>query len=1021
MGTQHSDQEPSAEATLAGQRALLDFAVTHSPAVFYLVELGGEYSCKFISANVESLTGHTPESFLSDPQHGRNQIHPDDLGVYNAGLERLRTELALSCEYRFRHTNGEYRWYRDEVRLTPDGPEDHGEMIGCFIDITAEKQAQEERDLFAHLVKDAVESLSEGFALWDHDDRLIICNSRYRDFHSISKDILVPGVRWSELIKSELGRGLYVDALGREDEWLQERIKMRREMLTNLEYEQSDGRWVSGSNMPTRQGGLVVTLTDITDRKLREAESTRARQMLEDAIESLPEGFVIWDENDQFVMCNQLYREINSISADALKPGVTWKEFIRFGAERGQYADAVGRVEEWVKARSAGRQTGKTTEYQLDDGRWVLTSSQATRQGGRVATRLDITERKKLEESLRESEELVRKVLEACPAAVAMNRFDDGEYIYVSPANRELLDLDASAKRTNSLGHYVDPDFRDRYVEILRENGRVDDLEVEFKRTDGSAFWASMSSRLIEYQGEKVIVSSLFDLTERKLMEDALRDSEELVRRVLEACPLPLSMSRVDSGEYIYGSPSHAELLGISVSKGQVYSRDTFAEPRVRDTYAEQLQKDGRVDDLEVERLREDGSPFWASMSSRLIEFQGEEVIVSSLFDLTERRAAEAEIERQRTMLHQTEKLSALGELLAGISHELNNPLTVLMGQALMLKEKATDEQSVKRAERINEAAERCSRIVKSFLALAHQKPNEPTEVDLNQIVEEAIELTSHSLRTTKIDVTLQMSDGLPLVMGDPDQLRQVLTNLIINARHALEEIAGERTLTITTATSDDDKSHVVIGVTDNGPGVPSEIRSRIFEPLFTTKEVGKGTGIGLALCHRVMQAHNGAIKLEQASGGGTTFALELPLTGDTAPAESEGRTVRADSSKLKVLIVTDDPTTGAGLVEIFTQEGHGSEILGSSVAGLERLKQCEFDAVFCDARLPGSTAEQFRRSVQAVRPGSAERLAFITDSSLSGKQLSLLDATGRPFIESPFRPKAVWDLVDLLLRRPVR
>jgi PAS domain S-box-containing protein len=771
--------------------------------------------------------------------------------------------------------------------LTLDGREC---IISGLIDLTERKQREEELRRIRETLEDAIESLSEGFALFDDKDKLLLCNTRYRDFHRVSEDIMKPGMHWEDLIKSDLEKGLYVNALGREADWLRDRKKMRRELQTNLEYEQSDGRWVSGANRPTRRGGIVVTLTDITDRKLQETESKRAREMLEDAIEALGEGFVIWDDSDRLMMCNQHYLDINSISADVLEPGVAFEKFIRTGAERGQYVDAVGRVDEWVEERlRAHRQPGTSAEYLLSDGRWIFTTTRTTRQGAKVAIRLDITERKK--------------------------------------------------------------------------------------------------------------------------MEQALQESEGLVRRVLESCPIPLAMNRLDDGEYIYISPSNAELLGIDSTDGPFFSPDTYVDPKVREDYINRLRREKRIVDLEVQRVRADGTPFWVSMSSQLIEYKGEEMIVSSIFDLTERNAVAEEMARQRQALYQSEKLSALGSLLASVAHELNNPLSIVVAQSMLLEELASDPDISKRATKISTAADRCARIVKTFLAMARQEPTEYRAVNLNEVVASALDVTGYALRTSGIEVSSRLASNLPSIQGDADQLTQVVTNLILNAQQAMESMEDDGRLKITTSHRPT-TGELVIKIKDNGPGIGTDIRSRVFEPFFTTKKMEAGTGIGLAICHRIIESHGGMISVEDTRDSGASFAIRFPES--TRSSEEAPSTERPESSRTtySVLVIDDEADVLDVLAEILRGDGHDVDVAESGDTALERLRSRDFDAVVCDLRMPGLDGQGLYETLKGELPSVIPKLMFLTGDTMSAGAKSFLDESGRPYLEKPINPRELRTLV---------
>lgn len=772
-------------------------------------------------------------------------------------------------------------------------------VISGMLDLTEHIQREEELRRTREMLEDAIESLSEGFALFDRDDKLVLCNTRYRDFHRVSEDIIEPGLDWADLMQSDLEKGLYVAAVGREKAWLHDRKKMRKELQTNLEYEQSDGRWVSGSNRRMRQGGIVVTLTDITDRKLQEEESRRAKEMLEDAIEALGQGFVIWDESDKLMMCNQLYLEINDICADILEPGLDFEEFIRTGAERGQYLDAIGREDEWVREQLEVRKDpGSSDEFQLSDGRWIFTKSHATRQGARVAIRLDITERKK--------------------------------------------------------------------------------------------------------------------------MEEALLESEELVRRVLESCPVPLAMNRVDSGEYVYISPSNAELLGIHPDDGPFFAPDTYVDPGVRETYIRRLRRDKRVDNLEVQRMRADGTPFWVSMSSRLIEYKGEEMIVSSIFDLTERHAVEEEMARQRQALSQSEKLSALGSLLASVAHELNNPLSIVVAQSMLLEELASDPDISSRAEKISTAADRCARIVKTFLAMARQQPTDFSPVNVNDIVGSALEVTGYALRSAGIEVSTRLMSDPPSISGDADQLTQVMTNLILNAQQAMENMESDRQLKITTSRQGA-SGELVIKVKDNGPGIGSEVRSRIFEPFFTTKKTGAGTGIGLAICHRIIESHGGTISIDDIAGDGASFAIRFPRSTQSSDGVLPSEAVDDTHPALSVLVIDDEPDVLDVLADILRSDGHSVVSADSVENALQRIRETDFDAVVSDLRMPGIGGSGFYEVLKSDLPSVIPKLAFLTGDTMSADVKDFLDECGQPYLEKPINPRELRSLVRTLARRGAR
>jgi C4-dicarboxylate-specific signal transduction histidine kinase len=296
---------------------------------------------------------------------------------------------------------------------------------------------------------------------------------------------------------------------------------------------------------------------------------------------------------------------------------------------------------------------------------------------------------------------------------------------------------------------------------------------------------------------------------------------------------------------------------------------------------------------IEVTALRgEDEFP--AELTITLTRVGGRQLFTAHVRDLTQQKEAAREIARQRDRLYQSEKMSALGSLLAGVAHELNNPLSIVVGQALMLEEDGT--RPTRRAD------PRCIRALrphrKELPCHDPQRGPEKKPVDLNQTVRAALELVGYGIRSAGIQVTADLGGDLPVFSADPDHLSQLITNLVLNAQEALKDVPQPRQLRIQTSYKSA-QSQLRLVISDNGPGIPRNLRSRVFEPFFT-KPVGAGTGIGLSICHAIVSDHGAPIKIDEAPGGGAAFAIRLPVNRSRGAAALPPRpqTPRASASR---------------------------------------------------------------------------------------------------------------------------
>ncbi|BBK32368.1 PAS domain S-box-containing protein [Stella humosa] len=508
------------------------------------------------------------------------------------------------------------------------------------------------------------------------------------------------------------------------------------------------------------------------------------------------------------------------------------------------------------------------------------------------------------------------------------------------------------------------------------------------------------------------------DVTEIRRAERAVRASAELLQQVLEACPVAIRMTRLSDGRIFYQSPASRSLYGADPQAGPIYARDAFVDPGDCDRLAGLIAIDGGVDGFEAAMRSGDGRSFPAAISARAVEVHGEAMVVGCTVDLTERNAVAAKLDEQREALHQSEKLAALGELLAGVAHELNNPLSVVVGQALLLKETTFDPAITDRLNRIGRAADRCVRIVKTFLSMARRRPKRSEPVCLEQVIHDAVEVAGHALRSSGVRVRLRLAAGLPPVEGDIDQLAQVMTNLIFNAEIAMREAPGERTLTISTSLARH-AGHVVLRVRDTGPGVPRALHARVFEPFFTTRGIGVGTGIGLAFCHRVIESHGGCISLADAKGGGAQFTVELPVFGAVAAAAEPAPPPDAVASGRHVLVIDDEGDVADVVAAMLRHTGDRVEIAMSGGEALARLRDAPFDLILSDLRMPGLDGEALFGLLAREQPHMLARLGFITGDAMGGQAQRFLARCGRPFLEKPITPADLSRLVAAIAPPP--
>ena len=402
---------------------------------------------------------------------------------------------------------------------------------------------------------------------------------------------------------------------------------------------------------------------------------------------------------------------------------------------------------------------------------------------------------------------------------------------------------------------------------------------------------------------------------------------------------------------------------------------------------------------ITTEGERADGSTFPVELAVTEVKADGRRLFAAYLRDLTTLRATEAALERQREALTQSEKLNALGAMLAGVAHELNNPLSVVVGRAFMLEEQVEDPRISASLRRLREAADRCAQISRTFLTIARKTPTKNALVDVTEPLRNALDFNAYALRSTGVEVMLEAEEKVPLVFADADLLVQVFSNLIVNAEHALRRSPAPRLLQISVAR--DGERGVRIDVTDNGPGIPQGAASRVFEPFYTTKGVGMGTGLGLSVSRGMVEAMGGTIIVDPGPARGTRFSVQLPVAEEIGARQPEP--VPANGA-LNVLIVDDEPDLRMLLTEFLTADGCSVDEAEDGAVALRLIAGgADYDAILADARMPKIDGATLYREAIAIAPQLAGRFAIITGDTFLGSPPA--NADGPEIIAKPFEP----------------
>ena len=611
-------------------------------------------------------------------------------------------------------------------------------------------------------------------------------------------------------------------------------------------------------------------------------------------------------------------------------------------------------------------------------------------------------ERRQVDEARRQSEQSYRSIFEAAEDPLFIHDADTGAILDVNPKACEVYGYSREELRRADIGLLssgIPPytlEHAARLIERAKHDGTVR-MEWHRRNKDGSLHWDEVYIKLVRIGGADRILAVTREITERREREAALRKSEDRLRATVDTA-LDCIVGIDEQGRIIELNPAAEETFGHR--KADVIGQrlgDLIVPPRFRAAHQAGMEHylatgEGRYlgHRVEVVAMRADGSEFPAELAIDAAQGPDGRIFIGYLRDITERRRAEEERLRLEGQLRQAQKMEAIGQLTGGIAHDFNNILTSTMGYLSMARDQArghADAKLDKYLDRAERSSLRAKELIAQMLTFSRGQRGEPRSLQLGPQLEEAVRLLQSSLPSS-VEIQTDFGADVPCVLLDPLHVEQVLMNLCINARDAMcgkgivqIRLRAERPSGAVCASCHQrvDGAFVELAVGDSGPGIAPEIIERMFEPFFSTKEVGKGSGMGLAMVHGIVHEYGGHVRVESRLGEGTTIRVWFPAWFPPAvePQSGLGKPVpqilqpRAARLSGRLLVADDEEAVREFVHDLLQSWGLDVVLTDNGVTACEQfaIDPDRFDLVLLDQTMPRMTGLEAAEQLVKLRP----------------------------------------------------
>ena len=824
----------------------------------------------------------------------------------------------------------------------------------------------------------AFDAIPGGLLVLDEDGRVTRFNARALALAGVRQEQTLVGKRFAEAVLHEAGLGEQSPEVRALRDGVTARATVRSARRARV-YD------VEASPHPN--GGAVVTFDDVT-----EIHALQERHRL--VVETTGDAIVITDLQRRIAFANPAAQGL--FAREGTLAGTPVDDLLAPGQHE--------RVLDYHRMALEGRPQRYETMIQRQDGEQRLVSvataalRDVDRVTGIVASMRDVTDERRARDAVLLSEARYRNLFETATDLI-YTLDPKGGITSANEASCRVVGQEARDVLGQNIATFIHPDdvstAKGHFSAALRGEARRYDCRLQ--RMSGDARLLSVTNSPIR-QGRDVIgiLGIARDVTDERARAAALVRSEDRYTRLVESASD--AIFTVDE-EGNFTSLNKALEVATGRRRDQLLGRHftTLLEgspdrDKLWVIFAETMR--GQRGRAEFRVLGAAGEMRTASILASPIA-EGDRI--------TGTLAVVRDVSDEKVLLQQVlqqEKLAAIGQLVSGVAHELNNPLAGVMAFSQLLLASTLSAEQLQAAETIQTEGRRAAKIVNNLLTFARQHPPERSPVNINQVLRDTIALRRYAMQSAQVHLDAQLDDGLPPTWADPTQLQQVFLNLLTNAEHAVQQNLGAKRLQVRTARAG---AMLLVSIGDNGPGIADDQRDRIFNPFFTTKPVGQGTGLGLSLSDGIVREHGGRIRVESAPGAGATFLVELPLVG---PDRDAAEAPHAPSLRRSILVVSAD-TMIADTARMLEDDGHEVALAPSGEVALRRAGERRWDLVVLDMRVPDMSPSRFYARLVALAPPVAERVVFMSDAD-DGAEADWVKGTGRSRLARPLSHDAL-------------